>query len=189
MESPFEVLRQIIGILDALSVRYVVVGSMASSTRGIARATGDVDIVTDLTPSQVAPFIIAVRPAFYADERRARMAAQSGRSFNLIHVATAFKVDIFIPPPNGFGWQQLAERQIETLLPDMQVYVSTAEDTVLSKLEWFVKGGGISERQWTDVLGIIKVQGANLDAAYLRDWAVRLGVLELLEKAFDEARQ
>ena len=65
--------------------------------------------------------------------------------------------------------------------------MTTAEDIVLHKLEWYRLGGGVSERQWQDVLGVFRVQGATLDRAYLERWASDLGVADLLARAIREA--
>jgi hypothetical protein len=71
--------------------------------------------------------------------------------------------------------------------PDRTAYVATAEDTILAKLEWYRLGGDVSERQWCDVLGVMKVQADRLDLAYLRQWAAQLNISDLLERAIKEA--
>ena len=58
---------------------------------------------------------------------------------------------------------------------------------MLAKLQWYREGGGVSDRQWTDVLGVLKVQGATLDRAYLEEWARELGLTSLLRRALDDA--
>ncbi|MEW6743961.1 MAG: hypothetical protein AB1486_14515 [Planctomycetota bacterium] len=69
-----------------------------------------------------------------------------------------------------------------------QAKFASPEDTVLHKILWYQKGGGVSERQWGDVLGILKVQRDQLDLGYMRHWAQSLGITELLERAIGEAR-
>jgi len=109
-------------------------------------------------------------------------------SFNLIHLGTAFKVDIFLPKDRAFARMQMERRSRRILLddPERTAWVTSAEDIILAKLEWFRLGGEVSERQWRDVLGVMKTQGTLLDDVYLRHWAVELGVLDLLGRAFSE---
>ena len=185
METPFSVLAEIARILEEQGIAYVVVGSFASSMRGAYRATADIDIVADIQPEQVAPLVSALQATFYVDEQAVRRAAMRHGSFNAIHLDAIFKVDVFIPPADGFGRQQLARRQWEQIAPDMLsgLYVTTAEDSILSKLLWYRAGGAVSQAQWADVLGIIGAQGAELDVEYLREWADRIGVRELLARA------
>lgn len=185
MESPLTVLLQMASVLETLGVPYVVVGSFASSMRGLYRATADVDIVADLKPEAVGPLVAALRGDFYVDEGAVRRAVARRGSFNAIHFDAVFKVDIFVPAPEDFGRQQLARRQPERITPDSarEIYVATAEDTILAKLLWYRAGGGVSETQWSDVRGVIGTQAESLDVEYLREWAARVGVGELLEKA------
>lgn len=184
MESPLEVLSQIARALEEQGVAYVVVGSFASSMRGLYRATADIDIVADLRPEHVKPLVEALRETFYLDEQAVRRATARRGSFNAIHFDAVFKVDIFVPPADSFSRQQLARRRLEKLAPDVPhgIYVATAEDTILAKLSWYRAGGEVSQVQWSDVLGIVGAQGAELDFDYLREWAERIGVSDLLEK-------
>ena len=190
MESPFIVLSQIAQTFEELGITYVVVGSMASSMCGLYRTTNDIDIVADIKSGQVNSLVAALRETFYIDEQAVRRAVARHGSFNAIHFDSVFKVDIFIPPPDSFSQQQLARRHLEKIAPDVEqdIYVATAEDTILAKLMWYRKGGEVSGQQWSDVLGIIGLQATLLDFDYLRDWADRLQVHDLLEKALDEAR-
>jgi hypothetical protein len=189
MESPFLVLSHITRVLEEQSIAYVVVGSFASSLRGLYRTTGDVDIVALIGLENVDALISALKDQFYLDPSAVRRAISEHRSFNAIHFNSVFKVDIFIPAADDFGQQQLRRRQAETLSPQMKqtIYVATAEDTMLAKLSWYRAGGEISTTQWRDVLGIIGTQGQSLDLAYLREWAHELNVSDLLEKSLGEA--
>lgn len=175
--------------LEALGVHYVIGGSFASALHGVIRATMDADLVADLRPEQVEPLARALGVAFYSDETMMDDAVRQYGSFNVIHLETMFKVDIFVARPREFDHAQLARRQLHILGkdPNQQAYITSAEDTVLAKLEWYRQGGEISDRQWSDLLGVLKVQGANLDQDYMQRMAVSLGVADLLQRAFAEA--
>jgi hypothetical protein len=99
-----------------------------------------------------------------------------------------FKVDVFVAKPRAFDRSQLARRRLVLLSddPEHYAYVASAEDTVLAKLEWYRAGGEISERQWCDVLGVLKTQGHILDNEYMQNMAVELGVTDLLGRALEE---
>lgn len=117
-------------------------------------------------------------------------AIQRNSSFNIIHRETMFKVDVFIPSPGPFLKSQLtrAQRQTFTLDPEISANFASAEDTVLSKLEWYRLGSEASERQWRDILGVLKTRAGELDLNYLRKWANELKVNDLLERALKESQ-
>ncbi|HKC64407.1 MAG TPA: hypothetical protein VKB86_12265 [Pyrinomonadaceae bacterium] len=175
-------------MLDELNIPYLVGGSIASSLQGFPRLTNDADIVADIQLDQVPKIFAALKDQFYADEQAMRVAVLERRSFNVIHFDSVFKIDVYIP--DKFGQQQLKRRRTETLLPDSRqaTYISTPEDTILAKLSWYRRGGEVSQRQLTDVAGIIKVQDQRLDLSYLRDWADKLNVRDLLERVLEETR-
>ena len=99
-----------------------------------------------------------------------------------------FKVDIFITKHSRFEHMQFQRRELQVVTEDplRKAYVATAEDIILAKLQWYRLGGEISDRQWGDVLGVLKVQSGRLDLEYLRSWAFELDVLDLFQKAFRE---
>jgi hypothetical protein len=132
--------------------------------------------------------VTGLQDAFYADEQMIQQAIRQRGSFNLIHLSTMFKVDIFIPKGRPFDQQQLNRRIAESvgLDSDEQIWVLSAEDVVLAKLDWFRLGGEISERQWRDILGVLKTQQATLDIDYLKQWAQSLGVADLMDRALEE---
>ena len=175
--------------LGALNVRCYITGSLASSAYGIARASLDIDLVAELEPEHVDAFIRCLGSGYYIPIDHLRVAVAERRSFNLIHLATMFKVDVFVSPRRPFDRQAAARARVETFddvadAPGLPI--ATAEDTVLAKLEWFRRGGEASERQWWDVIGILKVaRGA--DRAHLQQWAATLGVTDLLDRALAQA--
>ncbi len=187
--EPLAVTLMVIEVLEQLDVAYLVGGSLASTVHGEPRTTLDADLIADLQPEHVAPFVEALEPAFYLDEGMIREALARQSSFNLIHLDTMFKVDVFVLKQRAFDREQMKRRvrYLVTPEPRRAIYVATAEDTILAKLAWYRSGGNASERQWRDVIGVIKVQGDRLDTAYLRDWAGSLRIAGLLKQALAEA--
>ena len=170
------ILEQVASILNTLEIPHAVVGSVASSRFGLHRATMDVDIVTDLKTLQVSDLVQALRPDFYIDEILVFEALKHHSSFNALHLETGTKLDFFILKSREYDRVALNRRSRENLS------FMTAEDVLLGKLEWYRLGEETSERQWNDILGIIRTN-STLDFEYLRKWAQTIGVLDLLEKA------
>jgi hypothetical protein len=188
LPEPIAVTVLVTQVFEELNIQYLIGGSLASTVYGMVRTTQDVDIVAEMQLNHIQPFIIALQGDFYLDAEMITTSIREKSSFNIIHRLTMFKVDIFIPKASPFQQSELnrAEKQIIIKEPEVSAYFASPEDTILSKLDWFRKGGEVSERQWRDVLGILKVRAGTLDLIYLRKWAVELNVLDLLEKALIE---
>ncbi|MCC7354079.1 MAG: hypothetical protein IT330_10005 [Anaerolineae bacterium] len=185
LSEPIAVTLRVVEALDRLEVPYLIGGSLASAVHGVVRTTMDADLVADLRPEHAGTLAQDLSGDFYVDAESIREAIQQRSSFNVIHLQTMFKVDIFIPKQRPYDRSQMARRAAQVMVtdPERRAYVAAAEDTVLAKLEWYRLGGEISERQWRDVLGVLAVQGERLDLAYLRRWAAELGVADLLARA------
>ncbi|MGB8644725.1 MAG: hypothetical protein WCF84_05775 [Anaerolineae bacterium] len=180
---------QVIQVLDTLGVPYLIGGSLASTLHGEPRASLDVDLVADLEGKQVAPLALALSQEFYLDQDAAREAIRTQGSFNLIHYGTGFKVDIFIRKRRPFDDAQFNRRRLVVLAtdPERTAFVASPEDSILAKLEWHRLGGEVSDRQWRDVLGMIRAQGARLDRDYLERMAQQMGLADLLAHAMEKA--
>ena len=182
-------LDMLIGCFEKVGTAYYIGGSVASSAYGIARATMDVDLVADIKIGQVNRLVKALEADYYIDAETIREAIHRSTSFNLIHLETMLKIDVFIVEAQPYDTEALARRRADTLDEESPrtFYLSSAEDIILSKLRWYQKGGGVSEHQWKDVLGVLKVQGVKLDLEYLKHWASRLNLSDLLNRSFDDA--
>lgn len=175
-------------VLERLGVRYQLGGSLASTIHGVPRQTHDVDVVAELRSEHAAALAAALGDAFYLDPERIRHAVATGTSCNLIHLASGVKIDLFPLGETPFDQEELARSQrVELGDPPRAVPVKSPEDTVLRKLLWFRAGGEVSDRQWSDVVGVLRTQGAQLDAGYLDRQAASLGVAGLLARARREA--
>jgi hypothetical protein len=174
--------------LEHIGIPYAVGGSFASSLHGVMRSTLDVDIVADMRVEHIQPLVSALSQEFYADDEMMKDAIAHHSSFNLIHYETSFKVDIFIQKMRAFDRMQLERRRssVITTDPEESIYVTSPEDTILAKLEWYRMGSEVSDRQWRDILGMLKTRAGELDLDYLRKWANELKVPDLLDRALKE---
>lgn len=184
-----DVVQRLIDALDALEIPYAIGGSMASSTYGTMRFTQDADITVQPFSQVADRFCDMVKNEFYISAEAMRHALSTHGSFNVIHFATSFKIDIFVQGPSEFDRQLMARRRTARLTQTgpKDLYVVSPEDIILLKLRWFNETECTSERQWTDVLGVLGVQGEALDFAYLKEWAQKLGLQDLLGRAMTEA--
>ena len=188
ISEPYAVTLLLAHALERLGLRYLIGGSLASSMHGTPRSTNDADVVAELPGRAVDELVGSLQDAFYIDADMIRDAIARGASFNIIHYDTAFKVDVFVLTRDALMLEEMHRRELHDLPPDgeAQAWFASPEDTVLQKLSWYQKGHGISERQWNDVAGVIRMRGQDLDLAYLRTWAPHLDVSDLLERALDE---
>ncbi|MFA5835412.1 MAG: hypothetical protein WC837_00515 [Bellilinea sp.] len=188
LTEPIRVILKVVKVFEHLGINYLIGGSLASAVYGTIRATLDVDIVADINPYQVPKFVSLLQSEFYIDGDMILDAIKHVSSFNLIHLESMFKVDVFILKQRPFDLNQM-QRRIAQVVGDPieeKVYFSTSEDIILAKLDWFRAGGEVSERQWLDILGVLSVQGDRLDFNYLQKWAGILGVKDLLQKVRQE---
>jgi len=191
--DPNEIAVALVAIADAfdvLAVTWAIGGSLASAAHGEPRATNDVDVVATLTPQSARQFAAQLGEAFYADPDVAAEAARSLSSFNVIDNRSFIKIDVFIPAPGPLGAGQLDRRQ---LLPVFQgvrpLPILGPEDVVLQKLRWYELGGGVSDRQWRDIVSVLRIGAASIDQVYLTEVAAHGGLTTLLDRARADAQR
>lgn len=168
------------GLLDEVGLDFMVCGSVAAAFHGLPRTTQDVDLVVEADRTKLAALVSVLRrEAFYLSPEAALAAVHGGSEFNIVDRVTGWKADVFVQQKRPFSGVEL-ERRIRAEVQGVGLYFASAEDCVLSKLEWAAKTR--SERQLRDAAAIVAVQGARLDIAYLDRWAAELGVADAWAK-------
>jgi hypothetical protein len=192
MDLPTDNLRvvlEVIDAFDALGIAYALGGSLASSIHGIMRNTADADISVEPFPGLEDRLAALFGADYYVSPAAIRQAVRDRSTFNIINTSVGFKVDVFVRKERPFEYSLMRRRIPATMLdaPDRPIAVVTPEDCILLKLEWYRLGGETSDRQWSDILGVMRVQADRLDQAYLDRWAPELGVADLLAGARRDA--
>lgn len=171
-------------VFRRLGVRHYVGGSVASAFHGAIRSTMDVDLVCDLNESQITAFAESFGDEFYVSLGAVRDAVQRKSCFNLIHMPTSFKVDVFVSRGRPFDLVAMERATAEALVEggSLTVPIATAEDSIVAKLEWFRLTNETSERQWDDVSKLVALHTDSLDVAHMKRMAASIGVGDLLDK-------
>lgn len=172
-----EFLGRLARALDRAAVDYMFCGSVASTYHGIPRTTQDIDLVVALRPGDLRRLLEVLPEAeYYISEEAARSAIRSRGQFNVIDLATGWKADLIVRKARRFSAEEFG-RRVRAGVMGAEVWIASAEDTILAKLEWAARGGG-SERQLRDVRGIVAMQRAALDWEYMSRWGDVLGIDE-----------
>lgn len=182
--NPWAVVAAVADVLEDLGVRYAVGGSLASGLAGEPRSTIDADLVVELEPHHVPALVERLSPRFYIPEARLVAAVRQHQSVSLVDNETLIKIDFFVAGGTPLDRDALA-RRLAFSPPSVgrPIHVHTPEDVLLQKLRWYRRGGEVSDRQWRDVVSIVRQQAGDLDRAYLAYGADLLGVTDLLARA------
>jgi hypothetical protein len=185
-KGPLELVSQVAAILDDLGIPYALGGSMASSLVGEPRSTVDVDIAIKVEDGTEAALLERASAEFYVPVDAARAAIRAHSSFNLVETAHGLKVDLFVLGDGLLDRMQI-ERRMNVTIPGFadRIWVTSPEDQVLRKLDWYRSTGHESERQWRDVVGILRIHGDVMDRIYLDETARQLNLGALLDEATD----
>lgn len=189
MVGPLDVAAGVVAILDELGVPHVLGGSLASSIFGEPRATNDADVAVRLHGDGLTPLLHRFQElGYHAPVPPALVAVAEHGSFNVIH-PSGLKVDLFVLGDDVLDRLQLERRVRVPLLsePPIEAWVTSPADLVLRKLDWYRLGGGVSDRQWRDICGLLQVQWQRFDRDDLRRTAAEVGLGELLDDAIAAA--
>lgn len=178
-----DVFGRITSALDHAKISYMVCGSSASTYYGMPRSTLDIDIIIEANAAQIRALVASLPNNEYYVELETALEAQRHESmFNVIDLATGWKIDLIMLKSNAFGQEEFQRRE-RVVIDGVPLFIVCVEDAILSKLEWSRIGG--SQRQLEDVAGILRVRGGALDDSYLKKWIEELG----LEMQWHHARQ
>lgn len=160
--------------LDSAGIPYMATGSFASSHHGRPRATQDLDIVIAPSAEQLRQLVSRLpRSQYYVSEETALNALKNEDQFNVIDSVSGWKVDFIIRKSRPFSESEF-ERRSAAMIHGGRVFIASAEDVLLAKLEWAKRGG--SQRQIEDAAGILQVRGNDLDQRYVARWVAELGL-------------
>ncbi|MBD2498077.1 hypothetical protein [Nostoc sp. FACHB-280] len=174
-------------IFESINIPYYVSGGVASSIHGEPRSTRDLDLVIEVQIDQIDLLVITLETAgYYCPAGAVENVKQAKeRMLNITHTETIANADIYISDKSPFAISQMAHRILINLDGISPFWVASAEDTILQKLLW--SRGSESQKQWRDVLGILKLQAQNLDYVYLVEWAEKLNLVDVFSLALNEA--
>jgi len=178
-----DIFRRIIQALGRAGIPYMLTGSFASSYHGVPRATQDIDLVIAASAAQVRN-LVNLLPAteYYVNEEAALDALARESQFNVIDFATGWKIDLIIRKSRAFSRAEFDRRSAVDLF-GLELFIVSAEDVLLAKLEWAKAGQSV--RQLEDCANLIRVRWGELERSYIENWVAQLG----LEGQWQSARR
>jgi hypothetical protein len=186
MNSQQDFLKRIIEKLQTAGISYMISGSLGSSFHGKPRTTNDIDIVIEADEKKLMAFVKSLGDGYYVSEDAARKAFFSTATFNIVDFSSGYKADLIVRKERAFSKEEFERRKPAEIIGE-HLYIVSAEDSILTKLEWAKKGE--SERQFTDAVGVAEVQWGNLDLDYLKKWAKELDLVALLDRLLTEVQK
>ncbi|MGA2404709.1 MAG: hypothetical protein ABSG91_23900 [Syntrophobacteraceae bacterium] len=182
MNDLSDFLKRLADKLSEAGIPFMLVGSVAASYHGHPRSTFDIDLVVDADEETLCRFARSLGEGYYVSEESIRQAVRSRTAFNIIDEASGYKADLIVRRERPFSRMEF-RRRIKVRVLERTLELATAEDIILSKLEWSKLGS--SERQWADALQVARTQGTKLDLAYIEKWSAELGVADLWKRIRD----
>ena len=186
MNSQQDFLKRVIRKLQDAGISYMISGSLGSSFHGKPRTTNDIDIVIETDEKKLIAFVKSLGDGYYVSEDAARKAFFNTATFNIVDFSSGYKADIIVRKKRAFSQEEFDRRKRVGIIGE-NLYIVSAEDSILSKLEWAQKGE--SERQFNDAVGVAEVQWGNLDIDYLKKWAKELDLVALLDRLMKEVQK
>ncbi len=180
-------LRSVVAALDTVGVPFMLTGSLAAAYHGAGRATMDIDVVIDPTPSQLRALVRALaETGAYISAEAADEALAHRSTFNVVDTTSGWKADLIIRKIRPFSETELGRRQAAEY-EGCALWVASVEDVIVAKLEWAMLGG--SARQLEDVAALRRVHAGRLDRAYLEHWVAELGLTTQWEQVIRDDRK
>ena len=184
-ESALTEVRILAQFLAEFGLDCVVGGSVASSFYGPPRFTNDADISVPAFRGREEALVARLQADYYISLIAVRQANETHSSFNVLRNASGFKIDVFIQSDEPFERSAMSRKRVipSDEAGETTIYIHSPEDVLLQKLRWYDLGNRISDRQWNDIVGLLRTQMPELDHAYLSHWSAELKVADLLQAA------
>ncbi|MDY6782330.1 MAG: hypothetical protein SW833_07230 [Cyanobacteriota bacterium] len=185
IQDSLELAVQLRAVFDSLAIPHYITGGVASTTYGEPRTTRDLNIVIFVARSQLDVLVSALEQAGFYVPGVEDARAGSMQSLGITHLTTIARADLILAEESEFDRLKLSRRWEIEIPGRGLLYFASPEDVILNKLRWGQSSQ--SEKQWRDVLGILKVQTTQLDFDYLRSLGEQLELTDVLSQAFSEA--
>ena len=168
--------------MEKAQIDYTITGSWVISAYGVIRATHDLDVVIAIRGDE-APRIASAFPNglySFSEEEFIQDALDSHTMFNILDAESSLKIDFWPLQSDDYSREQFRRRKRIEITKGKAAWALTAEDIILAKLLWIKTSD--SERQWRDVESVWALKKDELDVDYLKLWAEKISVSNLLAR-------